>query len=204
MSVVQEICDRTALATGKDLGRLIAKRFQRVGQVVIGILIVALIAANTLNIAADLAAIGAGMRLLHAGPAPLWAFVAGIGITVMVVAGSFAFLAKVFKVLCAGLLAYIGVLFAVRLPWGDVVTHLLIPHLSLSQDYLSTLVAVLGTTISPYLFFWQSAERVEALRAEPEGGEKARGLEDRPDSEGRRRPGPPRRTSSPAWRFRTW
>ena len=72
MAAVQEICDRTALATAKSLGELAAERFARRGRIVIAVLLVALIGANALNIAADLAAIGDGMHLLRAGPPWLW------------------------------------------------------------------------------------------------------------------------------------
>ncbi|HVB00304.1 MAG TPA: divalent metal cation transporter, partial [Acidimicrobiales bacterium] len=104
---VQEICDRTALATGKGLGELIVVRFGRLWRVAVGLLIGALIIANALNIAADLVAIGAGMHLLHAGPTALWALLAGIIIMVLLVSGSFSMIARVFKVLCAALLAYV-------------------------------------------------------------------------------------------------
>lgn len=177
MAAVQEICDRTALATGKSLGELTTERFARRGRLAIAILLVALIGANALNIAADLAAIGAGMQLLHAGPPWLWALIAGGGITALVLAGSFETIARVFKVLCAALLAYVGVLFVVKVDWASVVSHTLLPHVTVSKDYLTLLVAVLGTTISPYLFFWQSAHRIEELRDEPEGGDGAIPLE---------------------------
>ncbi len=68
MATVQEICDRTALATGKSLGALCRRRFETKGRVVVGGLVIGLIIANTLNITADLLAIGAGMNLLHLGP----------------------------------------------------------------------------------------------------------------------------------------
>src|SRR6202161_2310882 len=77
MAAVQEICDRTALASGKGLGELIVVRFQRRSRIAIFILLGLLIIANALNIAADLVAVGAGMQLLHAGPEALWALIAG-------------------------------------------------------------------------------------------------------------------------------
>src|SRR5487761_1616814 len=120
MAAVQEICDRTALATGKGLGELLVVRFGRAWRVVIGLLIGTLIIANALNIAADLVAIGEGMHLLHAGPTALWAVLAGVVIMVLLVSGSFATIARVFKVLCAALLAYAAVLFLVKIPWGTV------------------------------------------------------------------------------------
>ncbi|HEU5004011.1 MAG TPA: divalent metal cation transporter [Actinomycetota bacterium] len=183
MAAVQEICDRTALATGKDMGTLVAKRFHSWARVLIGILLGALIAANALNIAADLAAIGSGMQLLHAGSPAWWALGAGVLITGLVMVGSFHLIARVFKILGAALLAYIGVLFALKINWPSVAVHTLVPHVVLSKDYLEVLVAVLGTTISPYLFFWQSAHRVEELRAEPEGGRRPVSLKNRPRGE---------------------
>ena len=179
MLSVQEICDRTALATGRNLGGLARDRFGRVGQIIIGVLLVVLLCANALNIAADLVAIGAGAHLLHAGPQTLWAVLAGFATTVLVLTGSFDTIARVFKVLCAALLAYVAVVFFAHVDWGQVAIYTLIPHIQLSKDYIALLIAVLGTTISPYLFFWQSAHRIEELRDEPEGGNKPVPLQER-------------------------
>jgi len=170
MAAVQEICDRTALATGTGLGELAVKRFNRAGRTVLAVLLVTLIVANALNIAADLVAIGSGMQLLHAGPVWLWALLGGGLITTLLVLGSFARIALIFKVLCAALLAYLVVAVLVTHQWGSVLAHTIVPHIELNKAYLALLVAVLGTTISPYLFFWQSAHRLEEMRDEPEGG----------------------------------
>ena len=170
MSAVQEICDRTALATGKGLGELAVKRFHRTGRAVLGVLLIVLIIANALNIAADVVAIGSGMSLLNAGPTWLWALLAGGTITLLLVIGSFARIALVFKVLCAPLLAYVVVAVLVTHQWGRVLSATFVPHIQLNKTYLALLVAVLGTTISPYLFFWQSAHRIEEMRDAPEGG----------------------------------
>ena len=196
MAGVQEICDRTALATGMGLGELAVKRFKRIGRAILAVLLVALIVANALNIAADLVAIGSGMQLLHAGPTWLWALLAGALITILLVLGSFARIALVFKVLCAALLAYLVVAVIVTHQWGSVLTHTLIPHLQLNKAYLSLLVAVLGTTISPYLFFWQSAHRLEEMRDEPEGGTKPLPLKRRSAAQARLKDPPAGSTSS--------
>src|ERR1035441_9201632 len=171
MAAVQEICDRTALATGTGLGELAVRRFHRTGRAVLGVLLIVLIVANALNIAADLVAIGSGMQLLHAGPTWLWALLAGATITGLLVIGSFARIALVFKALCAPLLAYVVVAILVTHQWGKVLENTVVPHIQLNKTYLALLVAVLGTTISPYLFFWQSAHRIEEMRDAPEGGE---------------------------------
>jgi Mn2+/Fe2+ NRAMP family transporter len=153
--------------------------------VAVGILLGALMLANVLNMAADLVAIGQGMHLLHAGSATLWAVIAGGAITALVVSGSFATIANVFKFLCLSLIAYVIVLAVSKVDWGEVLTHLLIPHITWSAAYFGLLIGVLGTTISPYLFFWQSAHRIEELRAEPEGGAKAVKLDERSAQEAR-------------------
>jgi NRAMP (natural resistance-associated macrophage protein)-like metal ion transporter len=176
MAAVQEICDRTALATGVGLGELAVKRFNRTGRAVLGVLLVVLIVANALNVAADLVAVGSGMQLLHAGPTWLWALLAGVLISVVLVLGTFARIALVFKILCAALLAYLVVAVLVTHQWGSVLNHTIVPHIELNKAYLALLVAVLGTTISPYLFFWQSAHRLEEMRDEPEGGATAQPL----------------------------
>jgi len=173
MAGVQEICDRTALATGRGLGELAADKYRGRARPILVVLIAALIIANALNIAADLVAIGSGMNLLHAGPTWVWALVAGAVITALVTLGDFVQVARVFKLLCLALLTYIAVLFVVHVNWGQVAIHTLVPHIEFSRAFIALLVAVLGTTISPYLFFWQSAHRLEELRAEPEGGDEA-------------------------------
>jgi len=170
MAGVQEICDRTALATGKGLGELLVVRFGRGWRVVIGFLIGALIVANALNIAADLVAVGAGMHLLHAGPTALWAVLAGAIIMALLISGSFAIIARVFKVLCAALLAYLAELCFIKIPWGTVLFNTVVPHIEFNRTYVALLVGVLGTTISPYLFFWQSMHRIEDMREEDAGG----------------------------------
>jgi Mn2+/Fe2+ NRAMP family transporter len=142
MMGVQEICDRTALASGKTLGELIAVHFKRGWQIAIGALIAVLVVANALNIAADLVAIGQGMHLLKVGPSALWALVAGALITVLLAAGSFLVIARVFKVLCAALLAYVAVLFLIRIPWQTVAVNTVLPHIKLSSAYIALLVAV--------------------------------------------------------------
>jgi NRAMP (natural resistance-associated macrophage protein)-like metal ion transporter len=171
MAGVQEICDRTALATGKGLGELAAQKYPGRARRVLVVLMAALIIANALNIAADLVAIGSGMNLLHAGPIWLWALISGTAITALIILGSFAQISRIFNLLCLAVLTYFFVLFAVHVNWSQVAIHTVVPHITFSQGFIALLVAVLGTTISPYLFFWQSAHRLEEMREEPEGGD---------------------------------
>jgi NRAMP (natural resistance-associated macrophage protein)-like metal ion transporter len=178
-ATVQEICDRTASCTGQNLGELTRRRFGRWGRRSIGVLLAALLVANALNITADVLAMGAGMHLLGAGPVGLWAAVAGVAVTVLVMSGSYRMIENVFKVLCIALLAYVVVLFFADVRWRTVLLQTVVPHVTFERNYLGLFVAVLGTTISPYLFFWQSAQRVEQLADADEGGEKAVTLDER-------------------------
>lgn len=176
MASVQEICDRTALATGKGLGELATEKLSGWGRRIVLGLVGVLIVANGLNIAADLVAVGSGMHLLHAGPSVLWALVAGAAISAFLMSGSFELVARVFKVFCLALFSYIGMLFVVKLHWSTVARATFVPHFSVSSTYVALLVAVLGTTISPYLFFWQSMHRLEEMRDEGAGGSRAQPL----------------------------
>jgi NRAMP (natural resistance-associated macrophage protein)-like metal ion transporter len=170
MVAVQEMCDRTALATGTGLGELARQRFQRTGRWIVGLLLLVLIVANTLNIAADLVAIGSGMSLLKAGPTWLWALLAGVVISVLLVKGTFAHIEIVFRTFAAVLLVYIVVAIIVTHDWLRVLEFTVVPHIHLNKTYIALLVALLGTTISPYLFFWQNANRLEEMRDAPERG----------------------------------
>jgi Mn2+/Fe2+ NRAMP family transporter len=183
MSAVQEMCDRTALTTGTGLGELAVKHFSRGWTRVLAVLLAVLMLANTLNIAADLVAVGSGMNLLGLGPTWVWGLVGGGVVTALVMTGSFETIARVFKVLCLALLAYLGVLVLAHPSWSQIAVHTFVPHIEISGEYAGLLVAVLGTTISPYLFFWQSAHRIEELRDEPVGGKSAISLRERADVE---------------------
>ena len=179
MAGTQEICDRMAQATGDSFGRLIRRRFPHSLRLVVGVLVAALIVANLVNVAADLVAIGQGMQLLHAGPAVVWSAAFGVGILAAVVLGSFEAIARAVKWLCSVLLVYVGVVVVVGIDWADVLRGLLGLGIRLTPAYLGLAVAVLGTSISPYMFFWQTAQRVEELRAEDLGGPRAPTLADR-------------------------
>jgi Mn2+/Fe2+ NRAMP family transporter len=134
-----------------------------------GLLLVVLILANSLNIEADLVAIGSGMNILKAGPTWPWSLLAGVAISVLMVMGTFARITLVFKTLAATLVVYIVVKFIVTNDWLRVLNYAVIPHIELHKAYILLLLAVLGTTISPYLFFWQRANRIEQMRDESEG-----------------------------------
>lgn len=149
IAAIQEICDRTALATGSGIGELALKRFHRAGRWMVGAILLVLFIANTLNIAADLVAIGSGMNLQRAGPTWIWALLSGVGISMLIVRGSFDRIQQIFKVLAGTLIVYIVVLISVTHDWSTILHNAVIPHLELNKSYISLLVALLGTTISP-------------------------------------------------------
>ena len=171
MVAVQINADRTALATGRSLGELATERFGPVGRRLFALLLVAHVLANTLVIAADLIAVGEGVRLLAGGPIWLWPVVAGGAILGLLVSGSFAAIANVLKVLCLALVGYVAAVFVVDVDWGAVASNLLVPRIRTDATSLGLTLAVLGATLPPYVFFWQSVHRLEELREEDLGGD---------------------------------
>jgi NRAMP (natural resistance-associated macrophage protein)-like metal ion transporter len=126
-----------------------------------------LLVANTINIGADLGAMGAALALLTHGPS--LAYVVGFGIVTVLleVFVRYSRYVSVLRWLSLSLFAYVATVFAVGVPWSDVAQDLVLPKISFSGEYLTVVVAVFGTTISPYLFFWQAGEEVEDQREDP-------------------------------------
>lgn len=136
-----------------------------------------LMVANTINIAADIAAMGAAMKLLIGGPAHVYAVGFGLISLLLQVFIPYKRYVRVLKWLTLVLLAYVGSLFAVHIPWEQVARQTVWPHLSWKPEYITMVVAIFGTTISPYLFFWQASQEVEDMTADP----KAQALIDAPN-----------------------
>jgi len=124
-----------------------------------------LLLANTINIGADIGAMADALALLIGGPRH--AYIVGIGALCIVlqVFISYHRYVRVLKWLTLSLFSYVGVVFAVDVPWAAVFRGTLMPSFSLDTDYVTTMVAIFGTTISPYLFFWQASQECEDLRA---------------------------------------
>jgi NRAMP (natural resistance-associated macrophage protein)-like metal ion transporter len=162
MAVVQMMCARVGMVTGKGLGGALRERFPRW---LVGVGAVALLGANLLNIAADLAGMGDAMEMLHAGPRLLWVWIYGIGICLLAIRLRYQQLASVLKWLAMVLLAYIVTAFLVKPHWGEVARNTFIPTLPKGKDGWSSLVALFGTTISPFLFYWQASQEVEEDKA---------------------------------------
>ncbi|HKB55389.1 MAG TPA: divalent metal cation transporter [Ramlibacter sp.] len=165
MAVVQIICARVARVTGRGLAANLAKVVPRWMLVV---LTLALFATNAINIGADLSAMGYAAALLAPGEPAWYAFglgVLSIGLQVWLPYSRYV---RVLKWLTVSLLAYVATAFTLQVPWTRILLHTLVPHLEFTTEFGAMLVAVLGTTISPYLFFWQSAQEAEEQHAAPD------------------------------------
>jgi Mn2+/Fe2+ NRAMP family transporter len=124
-----------------------------------------LVVANTINIGADLSAMADATALVVGGSRGLYMVSFGLFCILLQVFFSYASYVRVLKWLTLSLFAYVAVVFAIELPWLDVLKGALIPSLRMSPGYMTAVVAILGTTISPYLFFWQASQECEELRA---------------------------------------
>ena len=130
---------------------------------VVGLLLI----ANTINIAADVCAMGEALRLVVGGPAQLYAVVFGFVSLLLQVFVPYRRYVRLLKWLTLALLAYVATVFVEHIPWSQVLISALAPHISWKPEYITTVVAVFGTTISPYLFFWQASQEVEDQLADP-------------------------------------
>jgi Mn2+/Fe2+ NRAMP family transporter len=124
-----------------------------------------LLLANTINIAADIGAMGDAMHLIAGGPSHLYTAVFGLVSVLLQVWMPYPRYAPLLKWLVLALFAYVATVFVVQVPWPEVLTRIVWPRLELRAEYVTMIVAVFGTTISPYLFFWQASQEVEDQRA---------------------------------------
>ncbi len=164
MCGIQEISGQIGRVTGRGIAGNLRRHYPR--PLLYGIVLLVLV-ANIINLGADIGAMGAAVKLLVGGPALLFAalFAAlSVGLEVLLPYDRYA---KVLKWLCVALFAYVATVFVVHVPWGTALKATVVPHISLGAAFVTSIVAVLGTTISPYLFFWQAEEEVEIERASP-------------------------------------
>ncbi len=161
MAVIQGMCARIALVSGEGLAALMRKRLPLP---VAYVLAAVVIAANTFNVGADIAGMAASAHLVLPLPVDAWVFLFGMGLLAAQVWLSYALIARTFKWLTLALFAYVITAFIVHPPWPTVLLNFVVPHVSLNAQWLSTMVGVLGTTITPYLFFWQSSLMIEEAK----------------------------------------
>src|SRR5579871_4395306 len=162
MVAIQMTSARLGCITGRGLAANIKAVFPR--PVLYGIVALLLI-ANTINIAADIAAMGEALRLLVGGSARLYSVIVGLLCLTLQVLLRYERYVGYLKWLTLALLSYVAVVFTVHVPWTEVTRALLFPTLRLDHETIVIIVAVFGTTISPYLFFWQAAQEMEDLRS---------------------------------------
>ena len=158
MAAVQSMCARIGLVTGRGLAGALRKKYPRW---LLATAAGALFIANTINVGADLGGMADAAHLLTGVPAFAWVLLFGIGIAVATIRLRYAVIANTLKWLALILVVYVIAAFDVRPDWGAVLRATAMPHLPRSRDGWATLVAILGTTISPYLFFWQASQEVE-------------------------------------------
>ena len=164
MVAVQMVSARIGRTTGEGL----ARNLKRHGHpALLHVIVWLVVFANIINIGADLSAMGASVELVGGGPRWAWVLAFGVLSILMQVFMQYTSYVAWLKWLTLALFAYVATLFLAHVPWGAALTDLVWPKITWSQDYATTVVAVLGTTISPYLFFWQASQEAEDIRAFP-------------------------------------
>jgi NRAMP (natural resistance-associated macrophage protein)-like metal ion transporter len=159
---IQVVSARIGRVTGHGIAHNLREHYPRS---LLWFVVSLLLIANTINVAADIGAMGQALELVIGGPSQVYDVMFGVIAVLMQLFIPYRYLAPVLKWLTLSLFAYVAVLLAVDIPWTQLVVATLIPPLELTREYLMLLVAVLGTTISPYLFFWQASQEVEEQRA---------------------------------------
>ena len=164
MAAIQEISARIGRVTGKGIAANIREHYPlSLLRAIVGLLLV----ANIINLGADLGAMGDALRLLIGGPAHLYVVLFAAACAALEIFSRYARYVKVLKWLTLSLFAYVATVFVVEVSWDEVAYRTFVPSILWQRDYIVSIVAVLGTTISPYLFFWQASEEAEDERVNP-------------------------------------
>lgn len=162
MGCVQMMCARVGMVTGMGLAGAMRQKFPRW---VVGAISLALLIANTINIASDLSGMADAAEMLGAGSSRIYVWIFGVGICMLTIWLRYHQIASVLKWLAVALFAYVITAFLVHPQWASVLRDGLIPQIPHGKEGWAALVAILGTTISPYLFFWQAGQEVEEEKA---------------------------------------
>ncbi len=158
MAAVQEMCGRIGMVTGNGLSGVLRKHYPRS---ILGVAVILLVSANTINIGANLGAMASAVQLVFGLPFVFLLFVLTVITILLQVFISYEKYAGFLKYLTLSLFAYIIVALMVKQDWNLILTSTFLPSFSWSKDYMLNIVAIFGTTISPYLFFWQADQEVE-------------------------------------------
>jgi NRAMP (natural resistance-associated macrophage protein)-like metal ion transporter len=159
---IQLVSARIGRVTGRGLAANIRRAYS---PWLLNVIVALLLVANVINIAADIAAMGEALRLVTgAGSAHLYSLGFGVLCLSLQLFLPYSTYVRYLKWLTLGLLAYVATVFAVHIPWGEVAARTVWPHFAFTKSSVALIVAVFGTTISPYLFFWQASQEVEEIR----------------------------------------
>ncbi|MBS1532399.1 MAG: divalent metal cation transporter [Bacteroidetes bacterium] len=161
MMAVQEACARIGLVTGKGIAAIVKEHY---GKTILYSVVGLVVVANTINIGADIGAMAEAVRLLIPAPFVVITLVLTTIILVLEIYTNYRTYAGILKWLALALLAYPITVFIVRQDWGTVLKATVIPHFEFSFAFLFIITGVLGTTISPYMFFWEASQEVEELK----------------------------------------
>jgi len=168
MAAIQEISARLGRVTGRGIAGNVRRFYP---PWILYLIVALLLIANIINIGADIGAMGAAVELLVGGPSLIYCALFSFVSVLLQVFIPYKAYSAVLKWLTLSLFAYVGTVFVVHINWRDALQGTFVPNVSMKPEYLAALIAVLGTTISPYLLFWQSEEEVEHMETAP--GEEA-------------------------------
>lgn len=158
LAAIQAICARIGATTGKGIAQNLRQHYS---PWLLRAVVVLLLIANVINLGADLGAMGAVLALVIPGPVLAYTAAFGLLSVLLEVLLSYSQYARILKWTTLSLFAYIGVVFVADVPWRTAIFDILVPHLTFDREHAMALVAIFGTTISPYLFFWQAGQEVE-------------------------------------------
>lgn len=164
MVCVQQVSARIGRTTGRGLAGNLRRHYP--GWLLLGV-VVLIAVANIIAIAADLSVMADVVRMLIGGPQLLWAVVFGALSTVLQIFMQYTRYVAVLKWTTLSLLAYVATVLMVEVPWGEVAAAIVAPPIRLEEGYLTTIVAIFGVALSPYLLFWQSSQEAEDQRVKP-------------------------------------
>ncbi|WP_309622777.1 divalent metal cation transporter [Novosphingobium sp.] len=158
LASIQAICARIGATTGMGIARNLRQHYP---PWLLRSVVLLLLVANVINLGADLGAMGAVLALVVPGPVLAYTAAFGLASVLLEVFVSYTRYARILKWTTLSLFAYVGVVFVADVPWGTAIVSVLVPSFTFDKDHAMALVAIFGTTISPYLFFWQAGQEVE-------------------------------------------
>lgn len=164
MTAVQVVSARMGRTTGRGIAGNLRQHYP---PWLLTAIVLLLLIANAINIGADLGAMADASRLVLGGPQVLYVLLFAAICIALQIFLQYSRYVSVLKWLTLFLFAYVATLFMVKVSWSEAITSIIVPSVRWDKDYLTTVVAVLGTTISPYLFFWQASQEAEDVRTVP-------------------------------------